>query len=292
MKLLPAVLEYQDVSFAYRQAPPVLSHVSMTITAGEFVAVIGRNGTGKTTFTRLAMGLLRPTDGVIKVLGQNIAGLATGDIARNIGYVFQNPDRQLFLDTVEKEVAYGPANLGFKGQQAAARVDAALLATGLQDVRRSYPRTLPRSVKQRVALASILAMDPAVLILDEPTSGQDAQEEADFMSLINEQHRQGKTVILVTHDMDAVAHYAQRCILLGDGGVAFDGPPSALFTQEQLLRRYGITAPLAARLSLRLAPAGLPFSLTLPELLRHLTELTATCVKAAPAGRRESHGLC
>lgn len=238
------------------------------------MAIIGRNGTGKTTFTRLAMGLLRPDNGRIKVQGRDIAGLATGDIARSIGYIMQNPDRQLFLDTVEKEVAYGPANLGCTRQQIHERVDAALSATGLQDKRREYPRILPRSVKQHVALASVLAMDPAVLILDEPTSGQDAQEKDAFMALVQQQHREGKTIILVTHDMDTVARYTQRCILLGDGGVAFDGTPSDLFMREQLLQHYGITAPLAARLSLRLASVGMPFSLTMAEFLPRLAELT------------------
>lgn len=271
---MPAVLEYHNVSYAYHRTAPVLANISLAITAGEFVAIIGRNGTGKTTFTRLAMGLLRPTGGHIKVLGRDIAALSTGDIARSIGYIMQNPDRQLFLDTVEKEVAYGPVNLGCNRQQVSERVEAALLATGLQNVRCDYPRTLPRSVKQRVALASVFAMDPAALILDEPTSGQDAQEKNDFMALVQQQHLQGKTIVLVIHDMDTVARYAQRCILLGDGGVAFDGTPSDLFMREQLLQHYGITAPLAARLSLRLAPMGMPFSLTMAEFLPRLAELT------------------
>lgn len=300
MNLLPAALEYVDVSFAYEKSQPVLTHVSLTVPAGEFVALIGRNGTGKTTLTRLAMGLIRPNSGTVKVLGRDIAGLATGDIARQIGYVFQNPDRQLFLDTVEKEVAYGPANLGLSPNVVAARVEAALAAVGLQEVRSSYPRALRRSLKQRVALASVLAMQPAILILDEPTSGQDAEEAAHFMSLVMEQHRQGKTVILVTHDMETVARYAQRCLLLGNGGVVFDGPPMALFRQENLLARYGLIAPLAARLSIRLEEAGLPFALTLAELERHLDRLTGVAGESVPVSavrtvpeRRESRvGIC
>ncbi len=247
-----ALLDIKNIIFDYSKGGRALAGVDFTVTAGEFVALAGRNGSGKTTLTRLAMALLKPTGGSIVFQGQNTLSLTPADMARSIGYVFQNPDRQIFRDTVGKEVAYGPEQLGFRPEAINEAVAEALSMTGLTELAGSFPRTLSRGQKQKVAIASAIAMKPKMLILDEPTSGQDPWEVETLMELLVGLNKQDITIILVTHDMELIAKYATRAVVLDKGRKVFDGAPADLFDGGREIAEWGLMPPAAVALSQQL----------------------------------------
>lgn len=234
------MLELSRVTFGYQPNQLILKDVSLFIGSGEFVAVAGRNGAGKTTVTRLMMALGKPLFGKVVVNGADVAKATPAVLARHIGYVFQNPDRQMFRDTVASEVAYGPEQLGFSPVECQAAVEQALTLTGLTQLADAYPMTLSKGQKQRVAIATALAAGPKVLILDEPTSGQDCRQRRQLMELLARLHKQGLTIVLVTHDMELIAQYAQRVVVIAEGKVAFDGKPQHLFDGTQPLGEWGL----------------------------------------------------
>ena len=234
------MLELNQITFGYNRDHHVLHDVSLSIQAGEFIAVVGRNGSGKTTVTRLMMALKKPVAGSVRLDGGDMAKATPADMARHIGYVFQNPDRQMFRDTVEREISFGPEQLGFAPTDLRQAVDRALNLTGIAHLAEAYPMTLSKGQKQRVAIASALAMSPRLLILDEPTSGQDARERQRLMELLTDLNKQGVAIVLVTHDMELVARYARRVIVMAQGAVAFDGTPQELFNGGQPLGEWGL----------------------------------------------------
>lgn len=271
------MLEMEKVSYYYRPGVYAVNDLSLKVAAGEFLAVAGRNGSGKTTLTRLIMALLKPAAGKIMLDGRDVTGCTTTDMARHIGYVFQNPDRQIFRDTVAAEAAYGPEQLGFSPGETAAAVEAALEAVELTALAQSYPRSLSKGQKQRVAIASALALRPRMLILDEPTSGQDAREKARLMELFARLNSQGMAIVLVTHDMDVIFRYARRVAVMSGGSKAFDGSPAELFSGKGDLRRWGLREPVVARLVRELKDCGI-----------HDINTPAALVRAV-VGRRNGH---
>jgi len=260
------VLEIENISFCYKPGEYAVREVSLSVAAGEFVAVAGRNGSGKTTLTRLVMALIKPAAGRIMIDGRDAADLTTAAIAREVGYVFQNPDRQIFRDTVAAEVAYGPEQLGYDPAATRQAVEAALAATGLEGAAGAYPRTLSRGQKQRLAIASALALAPRMLILDEPTSGQDAREKRALMDFLAALNRQGKAILLVTHDMDLMARYAPRAVVMAAGRKVYDGGVRELFGGNADVAGWGLREPAAAKIARGLKPAGLPPALVPEEL--------------------------
>lgn len=261
------LLSLKNIEFNYASGKKALDKVDFTVAAGEFVALAGRNGSGKTTLTRLAMSLLKPGGGSIHLRGQNTAGMTTADMARSIGYVFQNPDRQIFRDSVLKEVAYGPEQLGFAPAAVTEAAEWALAVTGLTELAGSFPRTLSRGHKQKVAIASAIAMRPQMLILDEPTSGQDPWEAQSLMELLTGLNQQGITIILVTHDMELISRYAARAVVLEQGRKVFDGPPAELFGGSQDIGAWGLLPPSALALNRRLTGVNAQNADDLVELL-------------------------
>lgn len=252
------MLEFSQVSFCYPGGLTALKDVSLTIRPGEFVAIAGRNGSGKTTLTKLMIALLKPSSGNISLNGQATAKQLPADLAPHIGYVFQNPDRQIFRDTVEAEVAYGPQQLGFESERIKTAVADALATVGLTDLAKAYPRALSKGQKQKVTIASALAMQPEILILDEPTSGQDARAGKQLMELLKKMHRQGKTIIMVTHNMELLAGYAQRAIIMEQGEKVFDGTVTELFAEPRDVKKWGLREPAAAVISRGLADYNVP----------------------------------
>lgn len=257
------MLEIDKVSYCYKPGVYAVREVSLRVAAGEFVAVAGRNGSGKTTLTRLVMGLARPAAGRITLDGRDTAGCTTAEMARQVGYVFQNPDRQIFRDTVAVEAAYGPEQLGFAAAAARRAVEEALAATGLAGLAGAYPRTLSRGQRQRLAIASALALAPRLLILDEPTSGQDAREKAALMELLAGLNAGGMAVVLVSHDMELIARHAKRAVVMHQGSKVFDGGVRELFAVGADLAGWGLREPAAARVArglrgLGIAPAMVP----------------------------------
>ncbi|MTV48396.1 ATP-binding cassette domain-containing protein [Heliobacillus mobilis] len=251
------LIEVRQLKHIYRSGGEALKGIALTIDAGEMIAVVGRNGAGKTTLTKHFNGLLRPTTGTVLLDGQDTAKLPVAQLARTVGYVFQNPDHQIFHERLFDEIAFGPRNLGLRGDELTTRVDSALKAVDLTDYRDRDPGELSRGQRKRAALASVLAMETAVIILDEPTSGQDYQESEQIMAILQELNRRGHTIIFITHDMELVQEHACRVLLIDDGKLVIDSPPRELFRQEQALTSAGLRLPPTAELEQRLAAFGI-----------------------------------
>ena len=242
------MLDIQQVSFAYPGHAPALKDVSLTVAAGDFIGLAGRNGSGKTTLTRIMVGLAKPVTGQVLLDGKNTIQCGPAVMARAIGYVFQNPDRQIFRDTVAQEVAFGPEQMDWSDNERMQAVADALRMTGLESVAAAYPRGLTRSFRQRIAIASALALKPRLLILDEPTSGQDAEEKAQLMSLLDELNQRGLGIILVTHDMELLLAHTRRAVVLHQGEKVFDGQTEELFADDAAAKvaEWGLRVPDAA----------------------------------------------
>jgi energy-coupling factor transport system ATP-binding protein len=243
----------------YPGGPEVLRGVDLEIRPGEAVAIVGQNGSGKTTLVKHLNGLLRPDAGSVEIDGRDIHATAVSSIARTVGFVFQNPDDQLFNRSVEREVGFGAHNIGLDGRLARELVDRALELTGLSSVREVNPYDLGLSTRKLVALASVLAMEPAVLVLDEPTTGQDGPGVARVGSIVDAYRRAGRTVIAITHDMEFAAAHFGRVIVMRTGEVVADGTPADVLSvaNVDLLASTGLEPPVATRIGARLGLAGI-----------------------------------
>jgi len=245
------VIEIDKLWHTYPEGPTALKNVSLRICQGEFVAIMGRNASGKTTLVKHINGLLKPTKGKVRVTGIDTQRATIAELARKVGFIFQNPNDHIFADTVEEEIVFILKNLGFDGAEIAVRVDETLEMFGLREYRKQYPRSLSGGERQRVAVASVLVARPEVLILDEPTRGMEYRLKSELMRFLDGYSEKGNTVVLVTHDVETVAEYADRVILLSEGRVVVDGNKRdvlsrALFFSPQINRlvqafeRYGV----------------------------------------------------
>jgi energy-coupling factor transporter ATP-binding protein EcfA2 len=224
-----AAIEIRNLHFSY-DGHRALNGVDLTVRRGEFVAVMGRNGAGKTTLLKQCMGLLKPGEGQVRVLGQDTQHTPVEALARQIGYVPQNPNALLFADTVAGELAFTR-----RAQALPAADDTALLETlGLAGMRERYPRDLSAGERQRVALGAVLVGEPELILLDEPTRGLDYAQKASLIAFLQAQRRSGKTVVLITHDVELVAQCAERVVLMGDGEVVVDGPVREVMSDSQV----------------------------------------------------------
>ena len=254
-----ALLEISSLWYWYEdESNPVLPGLELVVAPGQFVALVGANGSGKTTLTKHFNGLLRPRRGKVCLDGQDISQRSVGELARRVGYLFQHPEDQIFSTTVRREVAFGPKNLGLPSAQVEDRVKDALARFDLTSVADKPPAILSHGLRRRVTLASLAAMDSLLLVLDEPTVGLDAPMVYETMAWLTEQHRQGRTIFLVTHDMALAARHASRIIVLHQGRIIADGPATELFALPDLLTRASLTPPPVTMLSRALEPFGLP----------------------------------
>lgn len=237
-----------------------LDGVDLRIAPGERVALIGQNGSGKTTLVRHLNGLLRPTEGSVAVDGTDASRLTVAQLASRVGLVFQDPDRQIFSGSVRAEVEFGPRNLGRSGDELRRAVADALAATGLEGEERTNPYDLGQSRRKLLALASVLAMRTGVLVLDEPTTGQDARGVARVRSVVESVAAEGRTVIAISHDMRFVAETFDRVVVMRAGRLIGDGPPSQVFAADawDSLRSTFLEPPLAAVVGDRLGLASTP----------------------------------
>lgn len=264
---LPPIVEAGDLVVTYDTGMRALDGVSLRIGPREMVALIGQNGSGKTTLAKTLNGLLRPAAGTVRLAGRDLRELSLQEIAADVGYVFQNPDHQLFAPAVIDEVAFGPRNLGIAGAALDERVHTALAAVGLVGYEAEDPFLLGKGQRQRLAVASLLALRPRLLILDEPTTGLDYAEQVRMLQLIAALHRQGMAILMITHSPWVVSEYAERGILMQGGRIRFDGPLRALFAEEALLAASHFQAPDATRLGRRFGVT--PLSVT--ELVEAVT---------------------
>jgi energy-coupling factor transport system ATP-binding protein len=265
-------LALEGVSFVY--GPPevhALDDVDLRIGPGERLALIGQNGSGKTTLIRHLNGLLRPSAGRVLVDGQDAAGRTVAQLARQVGLVFQDPDRQIFAGSVRAEVEFGPRNLGLRGATLRDAVDASLAAVGLSAEDRTNPYDLGASRRKLLALASVLAMRTPVLVLDEPTTGQDLEGAATVRSVVEAAASEGRTLIAVSHDMEFVTAAFPRVVVMAAGRVVLDGPPESVFGEASwgTLGSTFLEPPLSARVGARLGLGSTPTDGALIAALAH-----------------------
>lgn len=261
------ILDAREVSYRYPEADAAaVSSVDFTLGEGEFVALLGANGSGKTTLAKLLNGLLHPSNGEIRLGERNLGQLRRSELAREVGYVFQNPDHQIFAATVREEVGFGPKNFGLQGSELGERVAEALQATGLEGYGERDPFALTKGERQQVAVASVLATRPRILILDEPTTGLDWPQQQAMMALLQRLNERGHTVVIITHSMRLAAEYARRVAVMEGGQLIADGHPRRVFFDSQVLQRAALRAPQIVSLS---AALGLP-ALTVEELASRL----------------------
>ncbi|QSZ66644.1 ATP-binding cassette domain-containing protein [Methanofollis aquaemaris] len=253
------IIETRDLTFAYPNRPPALDGVNFTAGRKERVAVIGANGAGKSTLFKHLNGILMPSSGEVLVHGEAVTKRNLREVRKAVGLVFQNPDDQVFSPTVEQDIAFGPANLGLDEETIAHRVESAIKLMALEDLRDRPPHHLSGGEKKKVAIAGILAMEPQVLVLDEPTAGLDPQGVTDLIRFVNTLPEQfGMTVIFSTHHLDLVPELADSVYVMDHGRVVDHGPVPAIFSQPDLLEQTHLDVPVLQRLMSDLRDAGVP----------------------------------
>lgn len=245
----PLPIAVENLSFRYDQQAMILKDINFTVQRGEFLALVGENGAGKTTLAKHFNGLLKPTGGRLMICGLDTAHYKVSQLASKVGYVFQNPDHQIFHDSVEEEIAFGLKNHALAKEDILLRVEEALTAVSLQDCRHAYPQELSKGQRQRVALASVLAMQPEVIVLDEPTTGQDYRESTQIMAILQRLNEQGHTIIMITHDMSLVAQYAHRVLVLYQGRILADDSVKRIFSRPKVLASTKVDLPPVTRLA-------------------------------------------
>jgi energy-coupling factor transport system ATP-binding protein len=245
-------IEVKDLRFTYPTGLEALRGISLTIEVGEQVAIVGQNGAGKTTLVRHFNGLLQPTVGSVLIGDWDTKQHSVAKLASRVGYVFQNPDEQLFSRDVGTEVRFGPHNLGYSKEKTDELVKRALALTELSNQTETNPYDLSLTWRKMVALASVIAMDTPIVIFDEPTTGQDAVNVARIAHVIAELRREGKTVINITHDIDFCAENFERVIALSNGQVLLDGAAADVLGQEEILAQTYVDPPQLTRLGKRL----------------------------------------
>ena len=267
------MISFEHVSAAYTAETPILNDVSLQIEDGEFIAFVGTNGAGKSTTMRLINGLLKPTAGQVLIDGTPTTQLKTSELARRVGFLFQNPDRQICCNSVRDELEFG-----FKAQdaltsEARARVDAIIDEFGFDPD--AEPYLLNRGTRQLLALASIIVMEPPVIVLDEPTTGLDFRECQKVMEIVARLHREGKTIVMVCHDMEVVGDYAQRIVVMTRGELVAQGPTFQLLRNPEVLRRADLVPPQVVAISMELVARHPELTGTAVDNANTLHELTA-----------------
>jgi len=252
------LISLEAVSFAYPTGTLALEDVDLAIEAGQFLAIMGENGAGKTTLAKQLNGLLKPTRGRVTVDDQDTRKVSVASLARKVGLVFQNPDHLLFSETVKDEVAFALKNFGYPAdviEKQVARTLEALDLTGFAD---ASPFLLSGGERKRVALASVLVWEPDYLVLDEPTIGQDYQQKERLRNFILQLYSQGKTVVIITHDVEFVAEAGPEVVLMSKGRIVGRGPVDEVLSNDRLVEEASLVKPQMARLFAKLARHGLP----------------------------------
>ncbi|NLE46071.1 MAG: ATP-binding cassette domain-containing protein [Chloroflexi bacterium] len=245
----PTIISVRDVHFDYADGTPALRGVSLDIRKGEYVLIAGQNGAGKTTLVKHLVGLLQPKQGTVIADGRDTRATRVSALARRIGYVAQNPDTQIFSSTIGDEVGFALRHTGYRDEEVEVRVTESLETMGLLDRRDAHPLSLPRGDRAAVVIAAVLALRPEVIILDEPTTGQDYQGALTVLEMTRRLHRAGKTVIVITHHLYLMPEYAERVVVLSEGKVLLDAPIREAFHAIDLLRSTYLVPPQAVLLA-------------------------------------------
>jgi len=269
------VIRVEDLWFRYPGSDSwALRGVNLRVSQGEVIAFIGQNGGGKTTLAKNLNGLLKPTRGRVLVEGLDTRTTPTHELVKRVGYVFQNPTHQIFESSVWREVAYGPRNLGLPPDEVERRVRWALSEVGLSGYEDHNPYDLDYGKMKLLTIASVLAMKPNVLVLDEPTTGQDHAGRRTLASLVRKLHGEGFTIIIITHDMKFVSENAGRTVLIANGQVVLDGPTRSVLQAVEVLKENAIKPPQIVQLSLELQRRGFKLdALTLQEAVEQVKKI-------------------
>jgi energy-coupling factor transport system ATP-binding protein len=275
---------FRNVHFRYdAKSPEVLTDVSVEIPTGMFVAVIGQNGGGKTTFAKHINGLLKPTAGSVSVYGTDTRERRSDPLSHLVGYCYQNPDHQIFSATVRAEVAFGPTSLGLPIAEVERRTHEAMELVDLTAKAQVHPSLLGRGERQRLAVASVLAMGAEILVVDEPTTGLDYQGVARIMKLLEDwNQRLGRTIIVITHDIRTVADYVPYTIIMAQGQVRYFGATRAALLQDDALDAAAVTPPQTVRVARALSSLGVPSDLVT------VSDLVEALRQKVPVGRAQS----
>ncbi|MBD2621254.1 ATP-binding cassette domain-containing protein [Microcystis flos-aquae FACHB-1344] len=263
---LNPLLRVKNLCHTYPDGTTALRDVSLDIAEGEYLLIIGQNGAGKSTLVKHFLNLLSATTGQVMIDGRSTNSFSVSDLARSIGYVAQNPDNQIFNTTVEKEVSFALTNLGYSPEIVTQRTEASLEAMGLLEYRSYHPLSLPKGDRARVVIAAILAMEPRLVVFDEPTTGQDYQGAKAILEVSRQLHQMGKTVVVITHHLYLMPEYAERVIIMGQGTILLDAPIRQAYHQTDLLAKTYLTPPQAVLLAQKLGQlSGYPNSLLTPQ---------------------------
>lgn len=250
-------VETQDLVHVYlKGGVKALKGVNLKVYENDKMSIVGQNGSGKTTIVRHFNGLLRPTEGKVLLFGEDTAQKSVGEMARRCGYVFQNPNHQIFCTTVKEELEVGPNNFNFSEEEKNAEIEKVVEMMHLQDILMTHPMTLDYTTKKIVSIASVLVFKPDVLILDEPTGGLDEVGRRMLTRIINMMHENGHTVIMISHDMDYVAENSDRVVVMSQGEVIADGTPKEIFLNKPVLDRAMIAPPQITSLDIFLDGKG------------------------------------
>lgn len=258
-------INFDKVSFTYPGPVLALEGVSLAIESGEFVAIVGENGAGKTTLVKMLNGLLRPIHGQVMVGDWDVADHTTAELARRVGFLFQNPDDQLFERSVRREVSFGPRNLGFSSKKIAANTQTSLKSVSLTKKADENPYDLEPFERKLLALAATLAQETPVLVLDEPSIGQDEKGKRRIGGILQDLRKKGRTILLISHDLDFCAENAERVIVMADGHILEDGPAETVFGKTETLKRAALIPPQLVRLAKALKMPSAP--LTIPRFV-------------------------
>lgn len=269
-------IQVNKLDFTYPDGTKALDDINISVQIGEFIALIGQNGSGKTTLSKCLNGLYKPTSGEVLVEALNSKNTPIVQMVRRVGYVFQNPDHQLFNNNCWDEIAYGPRNIQLSEEEVKIRVAEAAHVVGLPEMfYEEHPFFLSKGLRQRVAIASILALRPQVIIVDEPTTGQDSRQSIEIMEFLKElNEKHGHTIIIITHDMYIVAQYARRVILMSEGRILADGRTSDVFSQPEVLQKAFLEPPQITQLAQSAQGLGFnPGTLTVDEMVNQFEAL-------------------
>ncbi len=267
---------FDGVHFSYNPDQPVLQNLSLQIDSGEVVGLMGENGAGKTTMVKHINGLLKPTHGAVYIDGVDTQNTSTATLARKVGFVFQNADHQLFADTLHEEVAFGPRNLGIPKDEIEQRVARFLDLFELTKYKTQSPFLLSGGERKRLALASVLCVDPSILILDEPTQAQDAIQKQKLLDFIASFRNPDHTLLLVTHDVEFAVKAVDRLLILSNGQLIADGTPRQILSNLPILKQARLLPPQLTQFAHRLAEhiSGFPTDIiSLPEAVNAVNQL-------------------
>ena len=247
----PPLIIVRDLHHVYPGNVEALKGVTLVVHDGEVLGIIGQNGSGKTTLVKHFNGLLKPSAGEVLVLGESTQKKRVSELARHVGYVFQNPDQQFFLTSVEKEIGYGPANIGMPNEERERVTSESLERLGLSAKRLEHPFQLTRNYRKLLSIACVLAMKPRVVVFDEPTTGQDMSQVRLITNAMRDLSVSGHTLVIISHDMALVAEHCSRVIVMNEGQVMVEGAPGEVFSQPSMLARSGLEPPDITQIAAR-----------------------------------------